>query len=125
MQYADWPFYDEVYKGDSLTKENADKYLRKASRDVDILTFNRIGAFNKLSIKQQETIKEVVCEQASFLFENEDMIKTYLSSYGINGVNMSFGDSWNVVCQQGVAIPRELYQLLSSTGLTCRSFHYG
>lgn len=120
MQYANWDYYKSV---DSiLTQDIADKYLKQASQNVDTLTFNRIIALEKLSLKQQDVIKEVVCEQASFLYENEDILKTYLSSYGINGTNMTFGESWNVVCQQSVAIPRELYQRLASTGLTCRSF---
>lgn len=120
MQYADWGYYKSV--DNILTQDIADKYLKQASRNVDTLTFNRITEVGKLSLRQQEVIKEVVCEQASFLYENEDMLKTYLASYGINGTSMTFGDSWNVVCQQGVAIPRELYQRLASTGLTCRSF---
>lgn len=96
--------------------------LRKASRDVDVLTFNRIRAvgFNQLTEYQRDTIKEVVCEHASFLTENEDMLETYLSSYGINGVSMSFGDTWNLKVQDGVAIKQSLYRRLVSTDLCWR-----
>lgn len=127
QSYVDSSYYFDVYKGNSLTKENAEKYLAKATRDVDTLTFNRIVArgLSNLTPRQQEVIKDVICEYASFLYENEDMINTYLSSYGINGVNMAFGSNWNLICEQGVAMPKSLYKYLASTGLTSRSFlHY-
>ena len=96
--------------------------LRKASRDVDVLTFNKIHTigFDHLTEYQKEMIKEVVCEHASFLAENEDMLETYLSSYGINGVSMSFGDTWNLKVQDGVAIKQSLYRRLVSTNLCWR-----
>lgn len=124
--YADSVYYIEEYNGTVLNPENADKYLKKSSRDIDVLTFNRIvcDGFENLTDYQKEIVKEVVCEHASFLFENESMLKTYLSSYGINGVNMSFGNSWNVYIESGVAIDKSLYERLCSTGLCCRSFNY-
>lgn len=125
--YADSVYYFEEYNGTVLNPENSDKYLKKSSRDIDVLTFNRIvcDGFENLTDYQKEIVKEVVCEHASFLFENESMLKTYLSSYGINGVNMSFGNSWNVYIESGVAIDKSLYERLCSTGLCCRSFYNG
>lgn len=121
--YVDVDYYFDIFKGDALNKENAEKFLSIATRDVNTLTFNRIVAigFECLTTRQQDVTKDVICEYASFLFENEDMINTYLASYGINGVNMSFGSSWNLVCEQGIAIPKSTYQYLATTGLTCRS----
>lgn len=100
----------------------SDKELRKASRDVDVLTFNKIHTvgIEHLTEYQQETIKEVVCEHASFLSENEDMLETYLSSYSINGVSMGFEDSWNLKIQDGIAIKQSLYRRLVSTNLCWR-----
>lgn len=45
---------------------------------------------------QKETIKEVVCMQADFEYENADEINTILSGYSINGVSAQFGSSWNI-----------------------------
>lgn len=124
--YADSDFYFDKFEGTEL-KGNADKYLKKASRDIDALTYNRIvyKGFDNLSEYQKEIIQEVCCEHASFLYENESILKTYLSNYSINGVNMSFGGSWNVYVESGVAIDKSLYERLCSTGLCCRSFYYG
>lgn len=125
--YVDSTYYFNVFKGTELNEENIDKYLKKASRDIDVLTYNRILAkgFDNLTDFQKEIIKEVCCEHASFLIENESMLNTYLSSYAINGVNMSFGSSWNIYIENGIAIPKVLHEHLCSTGLCCRSFYYG
>lgn len=125
--YVDSVYYFTVFQGTVLNEENVDKYLKKSSHDIDVLTYNRIvkKGFNNLTEYQKEVIKEVCCEHASFLLENEDMLKTYLSSYAINGVNMSFGNSWNVYIETGIAIPKGLYERLCSTGLCSRSFYYG
>lgn len=125
--YVDSTYYIDNYNSTVLKDEDIDKYLKAASRDIDVLTYNRIvhRGFDNLTEYQKEIIQEVCCEHASFLFENEDMLKTYLSSYAINGVNMSFGNSWNIYVESGVAIDRSLYERLCSTGLCCRSFYYG
>ena len=99
-----------------------ERALRQASRHIDSLTFNRIVAagFDHLTAFQQETIKEVVCQQADFEYENVDEINTILSSYSINGVSAQFGSSWNVFREKGIAMKRDVYSLLMQTGLCCR-----
>lgn len=121
--YVDELYYIEVYKGTALSNEMIKKYLNQASRHIDTLTFNRIvGCFNKLTIFQQEIIQEVICKQAEFEYENEPMLQTVLSSYSINGVNVSIGNSWNIKIINGVAMVSDMYNLLAQTGLCCRSF---
>ena len=46
------------------------------------------------------------------------MIESVLQNYGINGVTMSFGESWNIKIQNGIAIRKSIYQKLSQTGLS-------
>ena len=120
--YADEAYYKETYKGTLLTEGEVTRYLRQASRHVDSLTYNRIvgrGIFS-LTPFQQEVIREVVCQQADFEFENTDEINTILSGYSINGVSAQFGSSWNVYMDKGVAMKRDVYALLSQTDLCCR-----
>ena len=69
-------------------------------------------------------MQKVVCKLADFEYENEDLIKTVLSSYSINGVAMNFSSGWNVEIQNGVAISKDDYCLLRQTGLTCRNVRY-
>ena len=116
----------EEYKKNynDIPDENIEKSLKKANRHIDTLTFNRIQGigFDNLTEFQKEIIKEVTCELANFEYENEDVITSVLNSYSINGVSMSFGDSWNIKVLKGVAVPTELYETLSQTGLCTLSF---
>lgn len=120
--YAAPEYYLTVYKGTVIPEEELEKSLRRASRHIDSLTFNRIVGygFGELTGFQQELIREVVCQQAEFEYENADEINTVLSGYSINGVSVQFGNSWNVFLEKGVAMKRDVYALLCQTGLCCR-----
>lgn len=121
--YVDEQFYRDVYKGVSIPSDDIGRMLIQASRHIDSLTFNRIVAkgFDNLTVFQKDIIKEVICRQADFEYENADIIDTVLQGYSINGVSMQFnGSSWNVYVDKGIAIKKYLYNLLSQTGLTSR-----
>lgn len=120
--YATLEYYKESYKGSIVPDDELEKALKQASRHMDSLTYNRIvgRGFSTLTEFQQEIIREVVCQQADFEYENADEINTILSSYSINGVSAQFGKSWNVFMDKGVAMKRDVYALLCQTGLCCR-----
>ena len=123
--YTSYVTVEEYKKNyNDIPDDSIEKSLKKASRHIDTLTFNRIQGigFDNLTEFQKEIIKEVTCELANFEYENEDVITSVLSSYSINGVSMAFGDSWNIKVLKGVAIPTELYETLSQTGLCTLSF---
>lgn len=104
---------------DAIPVDVLDIKLKEASRNIDLLTFNRIEAhgFNNLTDFQKEIIKECVCELADFYYNNEDMIQNVLQNYSINGVSMNFGPTWNVSITNGVALNKATYSKLMSTGL--------
>ena len=117
--YVDQTYYKENYLG-TLDTEDLAKRLKEASQQVDMLTFNRIRGkgFDNLTSFQQSVIKEVICQHVDFVYENQDIIDSVLQSYSINGVSMSFGQSWNIEVMNGVAMKRSTYELLKQTGLT-------
>jgi hypothetical protein len=124
--YKPYLSYDEYIGmgGNTLPSDNAEEYLKKASRHIDTLTYNRINKFGFESLNdfQKEIIKEVLFKLANFEYENEDILSSVLSGYSINGVSMDFNSkSWNVTMQNGVAIKTDDYELLSQTGLTTLS----
>lgn len=120
--YATPEYYRDEYKGGTVPGDQLHSALRQASRHVDSLTYNRIvgQGFSNLTPFQQDIIQEVVCQQADFEQENADEINTILQGYSINGVSAQFGSSWNVFTDKGVAMKRDVYALLSQTGLCCR-----
>lgn len=126
MQYVDKAYYKGTYNGIILTDDNADRYLSIASRQVNTICRGRIEGmgFDDLSPFRKSSIQEVICRQAEFLYQNESMLETYLNSYAINGVVMQFGQAWNLHVEDGIAMPRELYQTLLRTGLCYRGFSY-
>lgn len=121
MIYADETFYKNEYLG-THTPEQLNRILKTASQHIDTLTFNRIVGvgFENLTPFQQSVIREVCCQMADFMIENKDLIETTVSSYSINGVSMAFGDNWNVVTSQGIALSRSTFELLKQSGLTRR-----
>lgn len=120
--YADAAYYRETYGGDVIPEKEREKALRKASRHIDSLTYNRIvgRGFNHLSEYQRDIIRECCCEMAEFEYDNADVIDSVLQSYAINGVSMNFGESWNVKVESGIAVRKDIYANLQSTGLTSR-----
>ena len=120
--YVEAAYYTNEYKGSIIPTNELEKALKQASRHIDSLTYNRIvgQGFSNLTEFQKEVVKEVCCLQAEFEYENADEINTILSSYSINGVSAQFGSSWNVYADKGIAMKRDVYALLSQTGLCCR-----
>ena len=123
--YADINYYQNTYKGE-IPQDEIEKRLEEASLHIDSLTYNRIVGrkFENLTNFQQDIIRKVTCKLADFEYENEDVIKSVLSNYSINGVSMGISTSGNVYTQNGVVISRSDYALLSQTGLTCRNLRY-
>lgn len=120
--YVTESYYINTYGGRTVPEEDLRSALYQASRHIDSLTYNRIvgRGIDNLTDFQREIIQEVVCLQADFECENADEINTVLSSYSINGVSASFGSSWNVFMDKGIAMKRDVYALLCQTGLCCQ-----
>ena len=120
--YATPEYYTDTYGGTLILENDIERALQIASRHIDSLTYNRIvgRGFSSLTQFQRDIIQDVVCQQADFETENADEINSILSSYSINGVSAQFGSSWNVFTDKGVAMKRDVYALLSQTGLCCR-----
>lgn len=123
MMYADYTYYHNVYGG-TLSEAEATKGLKKASRHIDTLTYNRIvgRGINSLTAFQQEVVRETCCMMCDFETANDEMINSLLTSYSLNGASMSFdGISANTTLINGVVTQKDTYAYLSQTGLTCRS----
>ena len=109
-------------EGDPYENEpSLEQKLRLASDAVDALCYGRIRkvGFENLTEFQQEKVKKAVCLHAKFLLTYGDLLNSPLSSYGINGVSMSF-DASKVVTQGGVTTNQAVMQQLRQSGLATR-----
>ena len=108
------------YSG-SIPAEQLEDKLKRACRDIDSLTFNRIvkAGFENLTEFQQGLIKEAVKLHADFCYENAELLDSPLAAYAINGVSMSF-DTSKIVTVSGTTTSSEVYSLLMQTGLCYR-----
>lgn len=121
--YASEAYYYCEYGGTAIPEEELLRMLCQASRHIDSLTCNRIvgQGFCHLTPFQQEVIRETVCRQAEFEYENASVLESVLASYSVNGVSIGFnGQAWNVFTGKGIVMKRDVYGLLAQTGLTCR-----
>ena len=122
VPYVTKEYYFDTYGGTIVPEELLERYIRQASRHIDSLTFNRIvsqGIINMTPF-QQDIIREVVCMQAEFEYQNKDIFDMILQGYSINGVSMQFGENWNVTTKKGIPMRKDVYEQLSQTGLCCR-----
>ena len=125
--YVDKKYYINAYGVKTIpTDDDVDKYLEKASREIDTMTFNRIVGigFDNLTEFQQEIVQKVNCQLADFEYENQDLLNSVLSSYSINNVKMDFATNETISKINGVIIPNDIYRLLEQTGLTCLNMRW-
>ena len=120
--YADKEYYENVYGGALIGEEQIEKQLTTAGRQIDTLTYCRIRStrFENLTEFQKDQIRYVNCLLADFIYENKDELESMLSSYGINGVSMTFSNGINVTKVQNIIIRTDIYAELVKTGLCCR-----
>lgn len=120
--YADKEYYENVYGGTLIDEEQIEKQLTTAGRQIDTLTYCRIRStgFENLTEFQKDQIRYVNCLLADFIYENKDELESMLSSYGINGVSMTFSNGINVTKVQNIIVRTDIYAELVKTGLCCR-----
>lgn len=112
----------EEYGFNDIPADDLQKFLVKASSQIDSLTFNRIvqRGFENLTDWQKDVVQRSVCSHANFIYENRDALSSAFDSYSINGVSMKFGDGMNIVTTGGITIERDTYELLKQSGLCVR-----
>ena len=117
MRYVTRDEYEALIPGGTATDED----ISQAEYDIDGLTFNRITAsgIDGITEFQRGRVKRAVCYQADFRHEYTDALNSPLSSYGINGVSMSWDKS--VLVKKGsVYTTNGVYSMLQQTGLMYR-----
>lgn len=83
--YTDFDFYTADYHGDVLTADNADKWLSRASDELDVLTWGRLAfAFPEKDVHAAK-VKKAVCAVAEVLCSVDLHRRAQLPSQGEDG----------------------------------------
>lgn len=120
-QYVDSSYYYDIYQGE-MPGEYFNKKIKEASEKIDEVTFNRIVriGFNNLTDFQKEKVKEAVCAQADYIYENGyDNDEGDISSYSVLDITVNEKDNSDLEAyKQGMS--SYAYSQIKKTGLTCR-----
>lgn len=115
LTYEEYRTYSDEIQDETIFN----KIERKQEQNIDILTFNRIKDFTKLSTFNQTIIKECLVDMCDFYYTNKDYVESYLSSYSINGVSIDFNNkSSNIATINGVVIQKNTYNNLLRSNLS-------
>lgn len=118
-QYVEAEYYTGSFKGNTIPASELDKFLKLASNKIDTLTFNRIVylGFDNLTEFQKNHIKDAICYQAEYMYEN-GVETSNLKSYSVLDISVSINEKKTVASRYGAS--EVAYDLLEKTGLMCR-----
>lgn len=107
--------------------EQLNKYLKRAQRTINLITYNRIDSigFENISSYEYEIIEECLFEQAEFLYENEEIISSILSKFSINSVSMELNPAdWKINVDKGYVIPNSILNKLQTLRFCSLDMNY-
>ena len=121
MSYATLEDVAIYVPGASVEDSEMVTHLELASDEVDAICYGRIRkrGFENLTAFQQEKVKKAVCLHAAFLHSFGEELSCPMTSYGINGVSMSFSTE-RTVTQGGVTTTNAVMTQLRQSGLASR-----
>lgn len=120
--YVNKKYYSDEFTGVKLPNDEIEKYLKLAQEKIDSITFNRIVAigFDNLTEFQKEKIKEAICYQAEYIFENgyNNENNRDISSYSVLDISVSKDNSGsNKTLAERNNMSEIAYDYISKTGL--------
>nr|DAZ26148.1 MAG TPA: Head Tail Connector Protein [Caudoviricetes sp.] len=120
--YVNEEYYLNEFDGNVLPDKEIRKYLNLAQEKIDSITFNRIVAlgFDNLTEFQKEKIKEAICYQAEYIYENgyNNENNRDISSYSVLDISVSKDNSsGNKTIAQRNNISEIAYDCIHKTGL--------
>ena len=121
MSYADKEYYLKDYIGKLIPESEIDKYLKLSQEKIDDVTYNRIIdiGFNNLSDFQKLKIKESVCCQADYIYENgfNDDEKSDIASYSVLDITVNLKTNVEKTKAEKKFMSERAYSCIHQTGL--------
>lgn len=119
MVYATYAYYTQDYGGTTLTEAEWPKYARRASAEVDHVTFDRLKHMDEEQII--DAVRDAVCEVAEKLHRFETMKGRDLAAENNDGYSVSFRDPGTQSARQD-EVRLTIRTYLANTGLMYRGW---
>jgi hypothetical protein len=115
MKYLTLEDYQSSLFSTHKDNENLETFIALAEQDLEIITFNYISNFDKLSITNQLYLKQILVQHTDFIIENYDYLNSIVDNYETLETKFQIG-SHNIIQANGVIILKKLYVLLVQRG---------
>jgi hypothetical protein len=118
MEYIDYTYYTDTYKGSSIPVAAFNKQAMKAQLKVDYFTFNRIDT----TADYMERVKMCCCDLAEqiYTFETAENMMGNVSSEKVGDYSISFNNPVDSASLSSAKMRSCIYEWLSMTGLLYR-----
>lgn len=123
MAYANYEYYKTKYYGSLIPEEEFDRYAAQASRQIDLITAGRAGAYNDVT----DMVKNAACNGAEifYRFDQEREVSNKnagKSSETVQNHSVSYRDMSESLSYENVqkTVNQALYADLAATGLLYR-----
>ncbi len=117
MAYATYEYYLSEYYGNTLTREEFLKYAKRASAQIDYVTFGRLANMHDSVIP--DAVRDAVCDVAEKLHSCESSAGSKIASESNDGYSVTYRDTGNVDVQKQ-EILSSIRTYLARTGLLYR-----
>lgn len=117
MTYATYDYYTNDYFGTALTEKEFPKYARRASAEMDHVTFGRLSKLSEEEIT--DSIRDCMCDVAERMHHFETSKGSDLASENNDGYSVSYRDTGNTDTQKH-EIHATIRTYLAVTGLMYR-----
>lgn len=126
MQYIDYDYYTNTFKGTALTQQEFDETIQRACDMIDILTKYRIEehGWDKIHPRFQEMIKKATAAQVEYIHVNGGVSSMSTSDSDLESVHVGTfsystgsGGSVDASQQTGVYTNQMVLNYLGGTGL--------
>ncbi len=117
MVYATYDYYRNDYVGDTLTEQEFRKYARKASAEIDHVTFGRLSDTQDSEIP--DAVRDATCDIAEKMHHYDTADGREVASETNDGLSISYRDTGTQSQQLG-EIRMTIRTYLAATGLMYR-----
>lgn len=117
MVYATYDYYKDEYSGETLTEQEFKKYARKASAEIDHVTFGRLS--DKSDNEIPDAVRDATCDIAEKMHDFDTAEGKEIASETNDGISVSYRDTGNPIKHLG-EIRTTLRTYLAATGLMYR-----